>query len=461
MNYILFTITGIIVALSFAVVSNAKTANAFYSGRSPKGQAPSLLTLIFSQVTTWIFARSLMNAAILGYFYGIWGTIAYAGYYLSFLTGGKIIDNLRFEQGFNSIQDFLRQRFGHTGVNCYNIVIIVRLISEVFANLLVIGLLFGEVGSSTYLIAILSFSLVTLTYSMLGGLHASLKTDVLQMSIFVFVLIILIITVIGSGQFSITDFGFIEFQIDKPGPILMLVALLQIWSYPMHDPVMMDRGFLADRITTRKSFLHAAWISIICILIFGSLGVLAGANADAGESMNSVLMRLLGEWPMLLFSTTLIISAMSTLDSTLSSSSKLVVVDMKLVPSSVKNGRIIMLVFMLLGLTCVIYGNQDLFSAVAVSGTASLFLAPVAFFSIFGKQKDIPCWSYLFTFCVAMLGASLYFSESSGYTQFLGEAHKYTKLLQISFVVLVVGCSLFWIGREVNIRKNKLLFKKT
>ena len=61
MNYILFTITGIIVALSFAVVSNAKTANAFYSGRSSKGQAPSLLTLIFSQVTTWIFARSLMQ----------------------------------------------------------------------------------------------------------------------------------------------------------------------------------------------------------------------------------------------------------------------------------------------------------------------------------------------------------------------------------------------------------------
>jgi len=49
--------------------------------------------------------------------------------------------------------------------------------------------------------------------------------------------------------------------------------------------------------------------------------------------MNAVLTRLLGEVPMLLFSASLVISAMSTLDSTLASSAKLVVVDMRLVPN--------------------------------------------------------------------------------------------------------------------------------
>ena len=117
---------------------------------------------------------------------------------------------------------------------------------------------------------------------------------------------------------------------------------------------------------------------------------MADAHAGTGDSLNTVLTRLLGEWPMLLFSTTLVISAMSTLDSTLSSSSKLIAIDMKLVPISVNNGRVIMLAFMLLGLLCVLFGNQDLFSAVAVSGTASLFLAPVVFFSIFAKQKKHP-----------------------------------------------------------------------
>lgn len=455
MEYALIAIAGVIATLSIVFAPIAKTVNTFFSGSSSQGEAPSLLTLTFSQVTTWIFARSLMNAAILGYFYGLWGTLAYALYYLSFLTGGKIIDKLRFEQGFASVQSFLHARFGRMGVTCYNVVIIIRLVSEVFANLLVIGMLFGMTGSNAYILAIIAFSAVTLLYSMLGGLHASLKTDVLQMSIFVFVLLMLLATVLGSGQFAIADLAFKEFQFDQPGPILMLVALLQIWSYPMHDPVMMDRGFIADRDTTRKSFYHAAWISIICIIVFGFLGVWAGAHAGEGDTMNTVLMRLLGDWPMLLFSTTLVVSAMSTLDSTLSSSAKLIAVDMKLVGTSVKNGRVIMLVFMLLGLLCVFFGNQDLFSAVAVSGTASLFLAPVVFFSIFGKQKNIPSWSYLFAFMIAILGAGLYFLESSGHTQWLGDAHKYTKLLIITLVILITGCASFFAGQLSYSRNSK------
>ena len=77
--------------------------------------------------------------------------------------------------------------------------------------------------------------------------------------------------------------------------MLLAVAFLQIWSYPLHDPVMMDRGFLADRETTRKSFLHAAWISIVGILIFGLIGVYAGLNKGEGEAMVAALTRLLGE----------------------------------------------------------------------------------------------------------------------------------------------------------------------
>ena len=162
--------------------------------------------------------------------------------------------------------------------------------------------------------------------------------------------------------------------------------------------------------------------------------------------MTTVLQRLLGETPMLLFNIALVISAMSTLDSTLSSASKLVVVDMRLLPIGVSNGRWVMALFMLLGLLLVFWGNKDLFSAVAVSGTASLFLLPVVFFSLWGGRTDVPVWSYVATFVVAMLGAALYYVESSGYTQWLGDAHKYTKLLYISLTVIVTGCSLYMLG---------------
>lgn len=444
-------LTGLVtvVALISILISRRVThINSFYSGKNLAGLAPGLITLTFSQVTTWIFARSLLNAAILGFYYGIWGALAYAAYYLSFLTGGKIVDHLRFEHGYQSVQAFLSDRFGAWGTRCYNFVIGVRLISEVFANLLVIGILFGAAGSEAYTLAVIGLAAVTLIYSMMGGLHASLKTDFLQMIIFLAVLVVLILITLGGGHFSSELLAFKPFDISEPGPTLLIVALLQVWSYPMHDPVMMDRGFIADRETTRRSFIHAAWISSICIIAFGSLGVIAGSNAVDGETMNEALSRILGELPMFLFSATLIISAMSTLDSTLTSSAKMMVVDMQLLNKNLKNGRIVMALFMLAGLALVFIGNKDLFSAVAVSGTASMYLVPVIFFSLWGNQKEIPVWSYLGSFILAIGGALLYFTESSSYSAYLGEAHKYTKLLWICVVVMIGGCLLFMIGNS-------------
>ncbi len=456
MNIELIVFTGLIALASILLSPRTQSLPSFFLGRTATGGSPALFTLVFSQVTTWIFARSLMNAAILGFYYGVWGTLAYAAYYLSFITGASIIDSLRFRHGYNNVQSFLYDRFGRAGTACYNFVIGLRLVSEVFANLLVIGILFGAAGSDMYTLSILAFAFVTLLYSMAGGLHASLRTDVLQMIVFLVTLTVLLVFVISDDSFSLSQFAFKPFVFNEPGPVLLAVALLQVWSYPMHDPVMMDRGFLADRSTTRRSFYHAGWISILCIMAFGSLGIFAGANVIGGETMNATLTRLLGEIPMLLFSATLIISAMSTLDSTLSSSSKLLIVDMQLVDPSIRKGRIAMLLFMLLGLLMVFMGNKDLFSAVAVSGTASMYLAPVIFFSLWGGRTDIPVWSYLGSFVLAVTGAILYFTESSSYTVLMGDYHKYTKLLFISATVMTGGCLLFWAGAKTAAQPVKM-----
>ena len=432
--------------LLFLLLPAYTNEKGFYHGASVSGQAPSLFTLIFSQVTTWIFARSLMNAAILGFHFGPWGVLAYAAYYLSFFTGGLIVDRVRFGLGYGSIQAFFFARYGRAGTFCYNALIIIRLISELFANLIVIGLIFGGFGSQTYFIAIILLSLFVLLYSMKGGLSAALKTDVLQMGLFLMMLAALSISMMVNQYFDQAAVFDFSFDISQPGPILFFVALLQVWSYPLHDPVMMDRGFLADRKTTQRSFLHAGWISIICIVLFGLLGVFAGVNAVADESMNQALSRLLGAAPMLILNAALIISAMSTLDSALASSSKLIVINMRCCRPTINNGRRVMLVFMLAALAFVFYGDRDLFSAVAVSGTASLFLFPVIMFNILAGRCDIPCWSLLISFCIAIAGAVLYFTESSAYSVLLGDWHKYTKLLFITLAVLLSTSLIFAAG---------------
>lgn len=446
----------LLAAISFWLAPRAIDADGFFRGWGESGK-PGLLTLTFSQVTTWIFARSLLTAAILGYYYGIAGGLAYTAYYLSFLTGGAIIRSLRFHHGFNNVQGFLAARFGKGGVHCYNVVIGIRLLSEVFANLLVIGIIFGETGTTPYVAAIIALAAVTLAYSMMGGLQASLRTDVFQMSAFLVVFIVVLGALFSQDMFSTNAVFTSSPDPTSPGWILLAVAALQVWSYPLHDPVMMDRGFIADRETTRRSFHYAAAISMVCILGFSLLGVHAGIHSVAGETLQVSLERLLGSQTMIFVNLALIVSAVSTLDSTLSSSAKLACADMKVCKASVRNGRIAMAVFMLGGLLFLFGGTRDLYAAVAVSGTASMYLAPVIFFSIWHGATKIDVWAYYVSFAVAIVGAALYYAESAGIVSWMapltGLEHKYGKLLAISGVVLLVGNGAFalagGLGRRV------------
>lgn len=446
MHEVLIGTLGILIVASFLFSPRVRSVEGFFRGFSENGSAPKLLTLILSQVTTWVFARSLMNAAILGFYYGIAGTVAYATYYLSFLSGAWIVDSIRFRHGYKSVQDFLRDKFGRQGAGAYNIVVAIRLLSEVFANLLVVGIIFGVAGTVPYTIAIVAISLLTLGYSVMGGLSASLKTDVLQTVVLVAVLGVLLFQVTNTDSFDFPSLLGTSPDPTSPGWILLAVAFLQIWSYPLHDPVMMDRGFLADRTTTMKSFLHACWISVICILAFGILGVYAGEMKAEGEDMVRALTRLVGENTMVLFNIALIISAVSTLDSTFSSASKLTIIDMKMAPATVRNGQISMVLFLLGGLLFLFVGSKDLFSAVAVSGTASMFLAPVVFFTIW-LDRDVSPWAFQIAFYCAMAGATIYFLEAGGHMNAIepmfGVAHKYAKLLLISGSVMTIGCGAF------------------
>lgn len=440
------SVLALILVVSFFLSPRVGTADGFFRGFDENGNAPGLLTLTLSQVTTWVFARSLMNAAILGYYYGIAGTVAYAAYYLSFLTGAWIVDGIRFRHGFDSAQQFLRARFAGVGETSYNFVVAVRLLSEVFANLLVVGIIFGVAGTVPYTVAIIAIAGLTLGYSMMGGLSASLRTDVLQAAVLIATLAYLLVDVGGAEGFDLPALVTSSPDPTSPGWVLLAVAFLQIWSYPLHDPVMMDRGFLADRRTTRRSFVHACWISVLCIVAFGLLGVYAGGMKLAGEDLVRTLSRLVGDTTMMAFNVALVISAISTLDSTFSSAAKLTVADMALAPATARNGRVAMAAFLVGGLVFLFLGSKDLFSAVAVSGTASMFLAPVVIFSIW-LNREVDQWAFRVAFVAAMAGATLYFLEAGGHVAVIepafGIAHKYTKLLLISGVVMAVGCGAF------------------
>ena len=200
--YALVIFVMIAAAISLSISNRSVTLESFFNGKN-FGSEPSLWTLILSQVTTWIFARSLLNAAILGYFYGLAGTLAYTFYYISFLTGGFIVSRIR-QEGANSVQEWLGNYFGKIGHWTYNFLVVLRLLSEVFANLIVIGLIFSSAFPEFEIsgqIAIFVVGIIGLLYSAKGGFQASLKTDVFQMVIFLIVFSICFLWMIFSIDF--------------------------------------------------------------------------------------------------------------------------------------------------------------------------------------------------------------------------------------------------------------------
>ncbi|MFY0616858.1 sodium:proline symporter [Shimia sp.] len=432
-----------IIVFSLFVAPRRATLSGFFGGHSETGAAPSQWTLVLSQVTTWIFARSLMNAAILGFYYGIAGTLAYAAYYASFLTGGYIVDRMR-AQGAGSVQDWLSQRFGATGTTAYNIVIALRLLSEVFANLLVVGLIFSaalpDIANAGTL-AIIGVGLLALGYSAWGGLSAALRTDVVQMVFFLVIFGLAFGALVVRPEFEL---GAVLTAPGASGPhngwVLLLVAALQVFSYPAHDPVMMDRGFLADRTTTRKSFFHAFWLSTLCILAFGVFGIQASLEGAAYEGqLIGTWSAMFPSWVFTLLVVSLLVSALSTLDSAFSSAARLVVEELKLAPRTLAGGRVTMVGFALAGGALTLWGNQTLFDAVAVSGTASMFLTPVLIAGLIG-HRTVPLWSYMVSFVAAILGAATYmFRDTVGVSALLYDGHKYEQLLQICLLVLMIG----------------------
>lgn len=434
------TLFGLTIVASLLAAPRRASVEGFFGGAGATGAAPGLWVLVLSQVTTWIFARSLMNAAILGYYYGIMGTLAYAAYYGAFISGGFIVGRLR-AKGARSVQSWLASEFGTLGTGCYNFVIALRLLSEVFANLLVVGLIFGAVMPGMSTPAILLVAALGLGYSLWGGLSAALRTDVVQMLVFLVVFVLAFGALISAPDF---DFGAV---ITAPGTagayngwVLLAVAALQVFSYPAHDPVMMDRGFIADEATTRRSFLHAFWISTLLIIGFGMFGIQAGLiGAKYDGELIGTWGAILPQWVFAALLVSLLISALSTLDSALASSARLVVEELRLAPKTLLGGRLAMAGFMAAGTVLTLWGNQTLFDAVAVSGTASMFLTPVLVFGLIGGRRMAP-WAYLVAFAAAMIGAMAYlFRGVTWVAMILPQGHKYEQLLIICIVVLAIG----------------------
>lgn len=418
----------------------AKTTEQFFKAIQNK-KAPSATVLTGSLIISWIFAKSITNAANLGLEFGILGGIAYAGYYFSFAVAGILIYRLRVKGNYKSIHDFIVSKFGKQAMFLFSLLIAIRLFNEVWSNTMVIGTYFGDSGTSAYYWAIILFTVLTLAYTIKGGLSSSIFTDVIQMIFFSVLLLIILINIFNSENFEIQDISQSSIWSFDLGLNLFFAAIIQSLSYPFHDPVLTDRAFLSSPKVTRKSFLWASFLGAICIILFSIVGVYAKVNGMQGDAAFEVG-KAFGVIILLVINFIMITSAASTLDSTFSSFSKLAAIDLKL-GKTVKFGRISMIIIAILG-TIPVFLNAEILSATTISGTMVIGLTPVF---VFWNMKVPKISFYLSVLCGLFFGMLLLFKIFP--SELIFTEGKYADLLWINFWGILCCIIVFMIPKWI------------
>ncbi|MGE5145231.1 MAG: Na+/proline symporter [Candidatus Eiseniibacteriota bacterium] len=369
----------------WAMTPKRVSAGQFFDGSSARGEEPGLWLLVASAAITWIFAKSISNAASLGAAFGPIGGLGYGVYYLSFAVVAIAIYVMRTRGGWRSLAEFLVAKYGGVAARLFLMAVAIRLFNEVWSNTKVASLYFGAEGSSGYWIAAIAFTLFTLWYSWTGGLRSSLLTDLVQM-LLAAVLLVVILAVVGPG---LVEHGLPEVPAPAhaAGVTFALLAFVQVLSYGFHDPVLTDRAFITRPRAMVKGFILAGLVAGGFIVLFSIVGLYAKAQGLAGDP--SVAVPAFFGLPMLLlFNAIMLTSAGSTLDSTFASTAKLAARDWSNdyappVERHAVRGRRLMLAIALLGnlpllaLYLPAGAGPAIIAATTISGTMVMGLAPI------------------------------------------------------------------------------------
>ncbi len=405
--------------LLFLVAPRAENHRTFLWAHSRQG-GPSTGLLTASVLVTWIFAKSITNAANLGEKYGILGGIAYAGWYLSVPAAGLLIYRIR-RNGHEGLIPFLTARFGPTAAFLFSAAILIRLFNEVWSNTAVVGSYFGGSGTFWYYAGVGAFTLSVLIYTIRGGLRASIFTDRLQLSMAVVLLaLVLGMAVPAHGVAKLASTS--QFTL-AGGLDLFLVALLQTTSYPFHDPVLTDRAFVTPPQKMLIAYTLAGLMGGGFIVLYSFLGVHARLSGLHGPGDAPVrVATALGSSALVVISLLMMNSAGACLDSCFSAIARHVSVDLAgeggAHPSGFRGllaplrklaaqdhglslGRWTMIAFAVLG-NVPLFWNANILKATTISGTMVLGLAPP--FLLWRWHRPAPAAFYGSFLCGLLVG---------------------------------------------------------
>ena len=328
---LIFTIIGLVYSTKYRGINNYLTANrniGFFSLSA---------SLVASALGAWVLFGPASAAtwggigAVIGYALGT----AFPMIFLIFL--GKKIRN-KFPKGSTLIQ-FLRKRFGKNLFKLILLMTIFYMFVFLCAEVTAVAILINYISGTALWITALIILISTLTYTLYGGLRASIFTDVIQM---VVILILFLISVSYLSSFTGDQFSF-SF-IKEKSPHLLSVSYIPNYTAGLTFFIAVaatnlfhqgnwQRVYAAKNNDVLKKSLLLAFIVIIPVVLFMGFSGLVAVSIDSTVVPDlgffSLLLRDQNKFLSIIIVILGLSLTISTVDTLVNAISSLIVVDGK------------------------------------------------------------------------------------------------------------------------------------
>ena len=293
MNYLDY---GIIALYAIALlgigffVKDSKTKVDFFQG----GRSFGWLALLLSIMATQLSAVSFISApAFVGFKAGgglKWLTFEFAVPLAMIFVALVIVPPL-YRSGVVSAYEFLEKRFGRSTRLLISGVFLVSRSAATGVTVYILAVMMGEMFHITFWESIVLVCVITVLYSLKGGMRAVIISDAVQMVILVASIFVCLgygfyniggwsgfTAAVDPARMRIMDFSKLGFNKDEYGMLPMLLGgFFMYMSYYGTDQTQVQRALAAKNLyTVRKTYVLNGIVRFLVTLAYCSMGLVIG-----------------------------------------------------------------------------------------------------------------------------------------------------------------------------------------
>lgn len=300
-------------------------AEGFLVSRNRAGGWIATATLVASVMGAWILFSPAETATWAGMVGLIGYAVGQAAPLLAFVVIGSRMRRLM--PSGHSLTEFTWHRYGRVAYTMSVGIVVFYMFVFLAAELTGIALAINLIGGTSLFVSAVIVGVLTVMYTVYGGIRASLFTDAIQFAVIIPLLVVVLLVLAISLDWFGPALDTVRAESPHlvslshgPGVEFAFTLFIAIWAANMFHQGFWQRVYTCkDEGTLRRGFLIAGLIVIPMILVTGFLGLVAVGEQTAGEpsvALFGLVQEVLPNWALmtvLVLALLLVMSSMDTL----------------------------------------------------------------------------------------------------------------------------------------------------